>query len=370
MRAPAPVQPVPEVYTVAEVARAAGVPERDVRILVETGRVYAIRGLIPQPDAIHLVRRLTGRTSAGKDDRMPLTLIRASRRRGGRMSLATSGLLHAAFAALLVIGSALGWARANDTEERLPREKPVRLVFLQSPGPGGGGGGGGLKMPAPPPQAQRKAPEPKKIASPVPPVRRVASPPRPPVPRRPPPSVVIPPSRPRPDPILPTLALAPAVNAPVVPLESDQLELAGLPDPPKPSAQPSAGPGTGGGIGSGHGAGLGEGDGGGIGSGSGGGTGGGPYRPGSGIEPPLLLREVRASYTAEARRRAIEGDVVLEIVVRRDGVVSNVRLIRSLGAGLDEKAVEAVRQWRFAPARRQGQPVDVVVTVSVAFSLR
>jgi TonB family protein len=84
----------------------------------------------------------------------------------------------------------------------------------------------------------------------------------------------------------------------------------------------------------------------------------------------VLVREVRPIYTAEARRRGIEGDVVLKIVVRRDGSVGNVTVIRSLGAGLEQKAIDAVRQWRFGPARRQGQPVDVLVDISVAFTLR
>ena len=61
---------------------------------------------------------------------------------------------------------------------------------------------------------------------------------------------------------------------------------------------------------------------------------------------------------------------MLEIVVRRDGTVSNMRVVRSLGAGLDQKALDAVRQWRFGPAKRQGVPVDVVVEVSVEFRLR
>jgi protein TonB len=81
------------------------------------------------------------------------------------------------------------------------------------------------------------------------------------------------------------------------------------------------------------------------------------------------VREVRPEYTTEARRRAIEGDVDLEIVVRVDGSVGQVRIVRGLEPGLDQKATEAVRQWRFAPARRQGVPLEVVVQVSVAFKL-
>ncbi|MEN3337516.1 MAG: periplasmic protein TonB, partial [Acidobacteriota bacterium] len=104
--------------------------------------------------------------------------------------------------------------------------------------------------------------------------------------------------------------------------------------------------------------------------GSGGGTGGGPYRPGSGIEAPRLLREVKADYTEQARRAGISGDVVLEIIVRRDGSVGDVKVLEGLGGGLNERAVQAVRQWRFAPATRRGSAVDVIVEVAVEFKLR
>jgi len=132
----------------------------------------------------------------------------------------------------------------------------------------------------------------------------------------------------------------------------------------------SHGPGSGAGAGTGQGTGIGEGTGSGIGPGSGGGTGGGPYRPGSGINPPRLLREVKAEYTEEARRRGITGDVELEIVIRRDGSVGDVTILQGLGGGLDQRAVAAVRQWRFAPARRRGEVVDVIVEVAVEFTLR
>jgi TonB family protein len=132
----------------------------------------------------------------------------------------------------------------------------------------------------------------------------------------------------------------------------------------------SQGAGLGGGAGTGQGTGSGQGIGSGIGDGSGGGTGGGPFRPGSGIEAPRLLREVKAEYTDDARRRGITGDVVLEIVVRRDGTVGDVTLRQGLGAGLDQRAVTAVRQWRFSPATRRGEAVDVIVEVAVEFTLR
>jgi protein TonB len=98
--------------------------------------------------------------------------------------------------------------------------------------------------------------------------------------------------------------------------------------------------------------------------------GGGPYRPGSGITPPRLLREVKADYTEDARLRGIGGEVVMEIVVRRDGTVGEVKILQGLGGGLNERATQAVRQWRFSPAERLGVPVDVIVEVAVEFKLR
>lgn len=354
-----------ESYSADEVAQAAGVSIRQVETLIRAGHAALVGGLLSQADAVRLVRILTGR---GQDqERLPLTLTPASKRRTG-LSLAASGTLHAAFLALIGLITSLGLLNAADTEQLIKDPKPTRLVFLMTPGPGGGGGGGGLRMPKPPPQAQRKLPikVPKRVASPVPrPVRRPPPPPRlamRPVPR--------PPERPaRIEPFV-APAPSPAVQAPVVPLAADPMDIRGLTRQLPTSSVASLGPGAGVGVGSGTGVGVGEGRGAGLGPGSGGGTGGGPFQPGSGIEPPTLMREVKPLYTDEARRRTIEGDVVLEIVVRRDGTVGNVRVMQSLGAGLDQKAVDAVRQWRFGPARRQGNPVDVVVEVSVEFKLR
>jgi TonB family protein len=159
-----------------------------------------------------------------------------------------------------------------------------------------------------------------------------------------------------------------AVQAPVAPAASSRVDAPGVPTP-RP-APPSAGPGTGAGAGSRSGAGMGTGAGSGIGPGTGGGTGGGAYAPGSGLTAPALVREVRPSYTDEARRLGLQGNVVLQVTVGRDGRVGDVRVVRGLGAGLEQRAVDAVRQWRFTPATRRGVPVDVSVQVSVEFSLR
>jgi TonB family protein len=172
------------------------------------------------------------------------------------------------------------------------------------------------------------------------------------------------PPEPKPPPLnaerLPPL-LVPIVSAP-----ADMRDRAGALEQTATQTD-SHGPGAGGGAGTGKGTGVGEGDGAGIGPGSGGGTGGGPFRPGSGIEPPRLLREVKADYTEEARQRNIVGDVVLEIVVRRDGSVGDIKVMRGLGAGLNERAVQAVANGA-SPAQRLGAPVDVIVEVSVEFS--
>lgn len=172
-----------------------------------------------------------------------------------------------------------------------------------------------------------------------------------------------------PPPPVPHADPAPPVVAPVVPVPADPIDRAGVLSE-SPSESPSRGPGEGGGSGTGTGTGTGEGAGAGIGPGSGGGTGGGPYRPGAGITPPELVHEVKPQYTDEARRRSIEGEVVLEVIVQANGSVGRVRVLQGLGAGLDQRAVEAVRRWRFSPARRRGSPVDVLVEVAVDFRLR
>ncbi len=134
----------------------------------------------------------------------------------------------------------------------------------------------------------------------------------------------------------------------------------------------SQGAGSGGGGGTGTGTGVGTGDGPGLGPGEGGGVGGGVYRPGSGIENPEVLREVRPDYTPEAMRAKVQGTVQLEVVVLPNGSVGDVTVIKSLDRvfGLDDEARKAARQWRFAPGTRFGTPVAVAVVLELFFSLR
>jgi TonB family protein len=344
---------LPDVYSAAEIARVAGVRRRDVLDLVALGTITPLKGrFFPAADAILAVRTLQGQAPVTE---RPLFRGGSAVRREPAMPIAVSGTLHAAIAGALILIASIGMARpvARITPDE---QKDLRLVFLMSPGPGGGGGGGGLKEPAPPPPAERKGTA--RLRSPVPAPK--------PAPRVDPPPVV------RPDPPPPPKP-EPEVVAPVVQVAADPRDRAGVPWTPReapPAESESHGPGTNGGTGTGQGTGIGEGTGSGIGPGSGGGTGGGPYRPGAGITAPAIVREVKPDYTEEGRRRRIEGDVVVEIVVKSDGSVGNVKLLQGLGAGLDERAVEAVRQWRFSPARRYGTAVDVIVEVAMEFKLR
>jgi TonB family protein len=351
-----PKNPPVDVYSIGEVARAAGVPVARVQALVEADRlrpVLGTTGFFAPEDAVNAVRLLRadgGRSAALLFDKPDFAHTSV------KLPVAAASAFHAGVAATLVLISTIGLPQAAESERLQLEPAKTRLVFVATPGPGGGGGGGGLRQKLPPPRAQRKGKA--SLDSPIP--------------LRKPPKPIEPVRRPEPPPPQPELKSEPLppVVAPVATVAASQIDHPGVIDEPAPKESESRGPGTGGGVGSGTGTGLGKGDGSGIGDGSGGGIGGGPYRPGSGVMPPRLLREVKAAYTEDARRRNLEGAVVLEIVVRRDGTVSDVKVISGLGSGLNERAVAAVRQWRFAPATRLGQPVDVIVEVEVEFKLR
>ena len=356
-----PLPAAAELFSIEEIARAAGVSPLDVDGAMLSARVVPDDGFVNLPDAVRCVRLLRGQqVPSGERE---LFAVRPGQKRATRGSVAASGAAHAgAFAVIAWL--TLGLSSPDALPERL---SPARLVFLATPGPGGGGGGGGARQPAPPAKAKLKGSA--ALRSPVPPPRLVSA--RRPVPeaRRADPPPVRPSPKPAEPPPPPEPTVAPPVVAPVVTAPSDTRERAGVLGETAAETE-SRGPGSGTGAGTGTGTGIGEGEGAGIGPGSGGGTGGGPYRAGSGITAPELLHEVRPEYTEDARRMNIEGDVVLEIVVRRDGSVSDVRVLRGLGGGLERRAVDAVRHWRFAPARRHGTPVDVIVEVAVEFKLR
>jgi protein TonB len=344
-----------DLYSAREIALAAGVPEAQVVALMG-----GVPGHLRHDDAVRIGRAavLQARRSVALPGSQGLFAIfsEAPAGIGSKRVLALSSTVHAGVLAFCVFIATFNLApRAASLRLDDQPPEPMRLVFLATPGPGGGGGGGGLLQKAPPPKALREGNRP--ISSPLP------------VRREPPPIVPIPEPKPAPPPPPLAAETLPTVVAPIISAPADTRNRVGVLQQSTADAD-SQGPGKGGGAGTGTGTGLGEGDGSGVGPGSGGGTGGGPYRPGSGIEPPRLVREVRADYTEDARQRGLVGDVVLEIVVRRDGTVGDVKILQGLAGGLNDRAVQAVRQWRFTPARRQGVPVDVVVEVAVEFKLR
>lgn len=354
-------RPLPDVFSASEIARAAHASPARVSDLIADGTIPSVDGVfVALPEAVEAARRLraglpltTGGTMAAAAA-APGALFGRHRGdpRSASMPAAASAAVHGVMLGGLLLATLvpLGSSAAPDVIER--PAKPLRMVYLTLPGPGGGGGGGGLRLPRPATQARRVGPS--TVSSPVPERR--------PAPQAPAPAVEAPPPAP-PEPL-------PPVEAPVVAQAADPVTEAGVMEQRPANVPPSRGQGSGGGAGTGQGTGLGGGDGSGIGEGSGGGEGGGPYRPGSGVEPPRLLREVKPDYTEEARRRGLEGEVVLEIVVRHDGRVGDIRVRQGLGAGLDQQAAAAVRRWQFAPATRKGRHVDVVVEVAVEFTLR
>ncbi len=131
----------------------------------------------------------------------------------------------------------------------------------------------------------------------------------------------------------------------------------------------SNGTGGGGGMGSGNGGGLGSGSGDGLGPGSGGNYGNGVFRIGGNISAPIPIFTPEAEFSDEARRAKYQGEVMVSIIVDAHGNPQNARIVRPLGMGLDEKALEAVMKYKFKPAMRDGHPVPVYLTVAVNFRL-
>lgn len=131
----------------------------------------------------------------------------------------------------------------------------------------------------------------------------------------------------------------------------------------------SNGTGSNGGIGSGKSGGIGSGSGAGVGPGTGGGYGGGLYRVGGGVSPPVAIYMPQAEFSEQARMAKYQGQCVVEVVVDAKGLPRNPRVVQHLGMGLDEKAIEAVKQYRFKPAMLAGHPVAVDINVIVDFHI-
>ncbi|HEY6253194.1 MAG TPA: energy transducer TonB [Candidatus Angelobacter sp.] len=163
----------------------------------------------------------------------------------------------------------------------------------------------------------------------------------------------------------PKLAVEPTIVAPN--LKLTQTNQVG--DPLSGLMAPSDGRGVGSGIGSGTSGGIGSGIGSGFGPGTGGNFGGGVFTVGNGITAPHVIYDPEPEYSSEARQAKHQGTVILWAIIGADGRPHDLGVHRSLGMGLDEKAMEAVRTWRFRPATKDGHPVAVQIEVEVNFHL-
>ncbi len=168
----------------------------------------------------------------------------------------------------------------------------------------------------------------------------------------------------------PKLSMEMAILAPPD-VRLPQVDMTEIGDPLGKIGPRSNGPGSNGGIGSGSNGGDGPGKRGGVGPGEDGGAGldGGVFRVGDGVTAPHLLLKVEPEYSEEARKAKYQGTVVLRVEVDASGRATNIRVQHSLGLGLDEKAIEAVRKWKFSPGKKDGKPVTVAALVEVNFRL-
>lgn len=167
----------------------------------------------------------------------------------------------------------------------------------------------------------------------------------------------------------PKLAAEPSVVMPEN-IKLPNNNMPNLGDPSTVVRGPAAnGTGSNGGIGSGKSGGIGSGGGAGVGPGQGGGYGGGLYRVGGGVTPPKIIYQPEAEFSDQARMAKYQGQCVVEVIVDPKGMPQNPRVIQHLGMGLDQKAIEAVKQYRFKPAMLGNKPVAVDIDVIVDFHI-
>ena len=256
----------------------------------------------------------------------------------GSQSAMSSVLIHVG-----VVAFALWLSTNSIVQEQVKKVTGIDIaayVPVQKPAPksSGGGGGGGDRSPLQASKGKLPKPAPKQFVPPVAVIRNEQ----------------------------PKLVMEPTIiaqdNVPKV-------DMSVFGDPLARVSAPSNGTGSGSGIGSGKGGGVGSGTGAGVGPGSGGGFGGGGYRIGGGVSAPVALFKPDPEYSEEARKAKFQGSVLLRIVVDENGNPRDIKVIRPLGLGLDEKAIEAVQRWRFRAGLKDGKPVPVQANVEVNFRL-
>ena len=299
-----------------------------------------------QPVAVHAnasAGHLSVHVEGAHPVEVPFLFERQPKRLGA--SILASFVLDVALFGVLVVASR--YTPHQSTGAVLPDLLNTNIVWLNEPGPGGGGGGGGNKMKEPPRQAQLPGKD--KITVPV---------------EKPPALEPLKQAKNEPNP-------AEQLTIPAKSLAAAQDSLPGAIDAPGGPPTLSQGSGSGGGSGTGTGRGIGPGSGSGLGPGSGGGTGGGVFQPGNGVTPPVATFVPKPQYTADAMRARIQGTVWVECVVQTNGACTDTHVVRSLDPtfGLDSEAIKAAKLFRFRPGMRQGEPVAVLVTIELSFSL-
>jgi TonB family protein len=280
--------------------------------------------------------------------------IELQRRRNRASAISVGVHLTLGLLLIVVLHKAVVTASAPQEDVVFVKQSPIYMP-LESTGPNGGGGGGGGRNQMTPPSSGR-----------MPDTSRVQ---------------LVPPDLGDPKPLIPPddqMAEAPTVQMPIDIPQDQSLPIGDVTAPPNQLR--SYGPGSGGGIGTGRGTGVGEGSGPGVGPGSGGGMGGGsgggigsgvgPYVVGGGVTAPVPIFQPLPLYTEEARKSRIEGIVLIQAIIRRDGTVDSFKVVRGLGYGLDESAIHTIAtKWKFRPGSMHGTPVDVLANIEVTFRL-
>jgi TonB family protein len=292
-----------------------------------------------------LIARVESKISAARRLQKPVATPKFSSLQIATHNLRTSLLsisAHAAGAALILLLLSASRVRLveprNLTVSSIDVSPYVPQTLKTAQAMGGGGGGGNHELAD---ASKGKLPKFAKVQI-TPPQKILPDKPELPVP-----ATVVMPDIKMPDTTVPNLGIP----------QSSQVTLA------------SQGQGSGSGFGNGSGGGLGSGSGDGIGPGSGGGTGGGIYHPGGGVSAPQLILAPDPEFSDEARRAKYQGVCVVALIVDAQGNPQHIRVVRPLGMGLDEKAVKAVRQYKFKPAMYHGHPVPVEVNVEVNFRI-
>jgi TonB family protein len=309
--------------------------EQHARECVECGAELALLG-----DSLSRFRGAVERWSNHVDSAEYQVVFRGTPARPAYGSLRLAGVSSlAAHAMLLAAVFVLGTFHPVQKlvkQQITELEVDLRPYLAENKRLAGGGGGGGARQVVDASKGKLPKPEPRQFTPP------------------------------RVDPVEAKLQMPPSIIAPP---DVANLQANNFGDPLSKLGIPSNGTGFGGGIGSGGAGGVGTGHGAGVGPASEGGFFGRAYKIGGVVSAPSLLFKVEPEYSEEARKAKWQGTVVLSVIVDEMGRPNHLSVLRPLGLGLDQKAIDAVSQWRFKPGQKDGKAVPVIATIEVNFRL-